>query len=141
MIAFPVFNGYSFRGLAASAALSMPIFRQLLRGVGAIDASRPSATKALNKGLTVGISTGGVAEVFETDNDDEVIILRERTGLIKLAIRTGAALVPCYLFGNTKLLSLWAGGSVGFELLRTISRKIGFALIFFFGRFGNNVVL
>lgn len=46
--------------------------------------------------LFVGISTGGVAEVFETNSPsgDEVILLKERRGLIKLAFRTGAELVP-----------------------------------------------
>jgi hypothetical protein len=45
MIAFPSLMGFSFRGLAASAALRVPIFRQLLGTIGAIDASRKSATK------------------------------------------------------------------------------------------------
>ena len=46
--------------------------------------------------MFVGISTGGVAEVFETNcpSGDEVILLKERRGLIKLAFRTGAELVP-----------------------------------------------
>lgn len=136
MLSFPIFQGFSFRGAAASSALQMPVFRQLLRGIGAVDASRPSLTKNLNDKKIVGISTGGVAEVFETDNDDETIILRERIGLIKLAITTGAPLVPCYLFGNTKLLSIWTGGSHGYSTLRAISRKVGFALILFWGRFG-----
>lgn len=78
--------------------------------------------------------------MFETDNDDETIILRERIGLIKLAITTGAPLVPCYLFGNTKLLSIWTGGSYGYSTLRDISRKVGFALILFWGRFGKIVL-
>ena len=45
MIAFPSLMGFSFRGLAASAALRLPIFRQILCTIGAIDASRKSATK------------------------------------------------------------------------------------------------
>lgn len=45
MIAFPSLMGFGFKGLAASAALRLPIFRQLLCAVGAIDASRKSATK------------------------------------------------------------------------------------------------
>jgi hypothetical protein len=45
MIAYPSCMGYSFRGLAASAAVQMPIFRQLLCTIGAIDASKHSALK------------------------------------------------------------------------------------------------
>ena len=88
--------------------------------------------------IAIGISTGGVAEVFETNADDEVILLKERIGLIKLAIRTGADLVPCYIFGNTKLLSCWMGEGIPFvrPILEKISRKLGFALILIHGRFG-----
>lgn len=140
MLAYPLITGSSFKGLAASAALRMPIFRQLLTPMGVIDASAASATRHLKQGYTVGISTGGVAEVFETNSltGDEAIVLRERIGLVKLAIRTGAALVPSYLFGNTKLFSMYAGGDTGtapHSFLKALSRKIGFATILFWGRF------
>lgn len=83
----------------------------------------------LNKNRTLGISTGGVAEVFETTFEgNEVIVLKSRKGLVKLAFSTGAALVPCYLLGNTHLLSLWCGGdpkSFGNRTLQWISRKLG----------------
>jgi hypothetical protein len=141
MLSFPIFQGFSFRGAAASSALQMPFFKQLLCGIGCVDASRPSVTKQLKDNKIVGISTGGVAEVFETKNHNETIILKERIGLIKLAITTGAPLVPCYLFGNTKLLSIWTGGELGHSTFERISRKLGFALIFFWGRFGTYYVI
>jgi hypothetical protein len=69
-------------------------------------------------------------------------------------MRTGASLVPCYLFGNTQLFSVWYGdeGSSVREIIRSVSRKIGqwlspliphistfhssgFAVILFWGRF------
>jgi Diacylglycerol acyltransferase len=111
-----------------------------LRTIGIVDASRDSARRSLeNYPYTIGISTGGVAEVFETNSSDECILLRERVGLIKLAIRTGADLVPCYIFGNTSLYRCWAGeGIPGLpRLLERFSRKVaGFATIAFWGRFG-----
>ena len=138
MLVYPGLCGHSFRGLASSAALRPPIFKQILRSIGVIDASRHIARNALEKNESLGISTGGVAEVFETNEADECILLKERIGLIKLAIRTGADLVPCYLFGNTKLLSCWAGEGIPFgrKILEKISRKLGFALILIHGRFG-----
>lgn len=45
MIAFPSIMGFSFKGLAASAAVRMPIFRQLLGTIGGISASKKTATK------------------------------------------------------------------------------------------------
>jgi 1-acyl-sn-glycerol-3-phosphate acyltransferase len=138
MLAWPTLCGQTFRGLAASAALRVPIFKQILRSIGIIDASRHVARKTLENGDSLGISTGGVAEVFETNSDDECIVLKQRIGLIKLAIRTGSDLVPCYLFGNTDLLGCWAGEGVpqGRSVLEWISRKVGFALIIIYGRFG-----
>jgi 1-acyl-sn-glycerol-3-phosphate acyltransferase len=138
ILVYPSVCGHSFRGLAASSALRPPIFKQILRSIGIIDASRNVARKALENKESLGISTGGVAEVFETNADDECIVLKERIGLIKLAIRTGADLVPCYLFGNTKVLSCWAGEGIpgARNILETISRKVGFALIIIHGRFG-----
>lgn len=50
MMAFPCVMGYSFYGLASSVALNTPIFKNLLGCIGAIDASRTSAMKALEKG-------------------------------------------------------------------------------------------
>ena len=140
MLAWPSLCGNHFQGLAANSALRVPIFKQVLRGIGVIDASRSSARRALTEyPYTIGISTGGVAEVFETNVDDECILLKERIGLIKLAIRTGADLVPCYLFGNTQLLSCWAGNGVPGvrRVLEWLSRRVlGFALVVFYGRWG-----
>lgn len=140
MLIWPILTGHHFLGLTASAALRVPIFRQVLKAIGAIDAGRKHARQALEHWpYTIGISTGGVAEVFETNASDECVLLKERIGLIKLAIRTGADLVPCYLFGNTKLLSCWAGEAIphGRQALEWLSRKVlGFAAIIIFGRFG-----
>lgn len=138
VICHPSVAGIYCRGLAARTAVSVPIFKQTLRSIGVVDANRVTARRVLEKPACLGISTGGVAEIFETNNDDEVILLRERIGLIKLAIRTGADLSPCYIFGNTKILDCWTGEGIpgGRNLLSKISRKLGFGLIFIYGRFG-----
>lgn len=92
----------------------------------------------------MGISTGGVAEVFETYPDgDEAIVLKSRQGLVRLAFRTGSALVPCYLLGNTHLLSLWCGGaehSAGRRCLQWISRKLGNMVLFHDGIHHHNTI-
>ena len=115
MLAFPSIMGYPFSGVASSAALRTPMFRQCLEWIGVTDANRKNCERILSNDGIIGISTGGVAEVFETDAEmdgdgEECIVLHCRNGLVKLAIRTGADLMPCYLFGNTKLLSCWKGG-------------------------------
>eukprot|EP00536_Pseudo-nitzschia_multiseries_P002333 jgi/Psemu1/283655/fgenesh1_pg.30_\ len=137
MLGFPALFGQTFRGLASSAALRPPIFKQVLRSIGVVDASRHVARNTLEGGESIGISTGGVAEIFFTNEADECILLKERVGLVKLAIRTGSDIVPCYLFGNTELLNCWSGEGVpgATFVLEKISRKLGFALILIYGRF------
>lgn len=136
MIAFPSVMGFSFRGLASSVALRAPIFRQLLCTIGAVDASKDTALKLLKRKMTLGISTGGVREVFEANNPsgDEVVVLKNRKGMVKLALQTGADILPCYLFGNTHLYDLYTGGVIGHNILQRLSRRLGFALILFWGR-------
>jgi hypothetical protein len=75
---------------------------------------------------------------FETTSDDECILLRERIGIIKLAIRTGTDLIPCYMFGHTKLLSCWSGHGVqgARSVLEEISRRLGVALALPYGQYG-----
>ena len=94
MLAFPSVMGYPFSGIASSAALRAPIFRQIMEWIGITDANRENCERILNNDGIIGISTGGVAEVFETDaqmegDGDECIVLYCRKGLVKLAIRTG----------------------------------------------------
>jgi hypothetical protein len=66
MLAFPSLFGFPFTGVAASAALTTPIFRQILESIGVEEASAKNCTKVLSEGRTLGVSTGGVAEVFQT---------------------------------------------------------------------------
>ena len=138
MLGHHAMTGTYCRGLAGAAAVKTPIFKQILCSIGLVDANRRTARKILEKPSVLGISTGGVAEIFETNNDDEVILLKGRKGLIRLAIQTGADLQPCYIFGNTKILKCWLGEGIpgGTDFLSRLSRKIGFGLIFVYGRFG-----
>lgn len=66
MIAFPSLMGFSFRGLAASAAVAMPFFRQFLCTIGAIDASRSTATK-VSLLLTMRLSCPNALVGFEQE--------------------------------------------------------------------------
>jgi hypothetical protein len=82
IMSMPRFAGFYIRGAAASAILNFPIAGHLLRLIGLIDASRNVVEAALNNGEVVGISTGGIAEIFETDSGNdagtETIILKSR---------------------------------------------------------------
>ena len=58
----------------------------------------------MEKGKNLFILPGGVAEIFVSEPGTHTIIAK-RHGLMKLALRTGAVLVPMYVFGGTDFLS------------------------------------
>ena len=103
-------NGLDFRGLTTSAALTLPLFRHYLGSIGTIAASSHIASDYLDQGWSLGISSGGVAEIFETNNPHEVVLMKERKGFVKLALRKGVAIVPCFIFG-TCLFGVGESGS------------------------------
>lgn len=129
----PRLMGVPLRGLAASVIFRVPGFRHFLRWIGAVEADRHTAERLLKQGHTIGVSSGGIAEIFETNGDHETIILRSRKGLVRLAMRTGTPLVPCYVFGNSAALSLWYD-EYGF--LVWMSRTLRTAFFIFWGRWG-----
>lgn len=64
---------------------------------------------------------------------DTHVILAKRRGLMKLALRTGAAIVPMYVFGGTNFFKQLAtdGGMLG-----SVSRLIKGGFTFFWGQYG-----
>jgi len=125
--------GFDFRGLTTTVALFVPTLRHYFGGIGLIPATKSIVLSFLRKGWSIGISSGGVAEIFETGKDDEVILMKERKGFVKLALQTGTALVPGYIFGNTQLFHIWYDQR-GF--LQALSRRAQFGCCLLWGRWG-----
>lgn len=134
MLAIPRFGGFYVRGVAASAVLNFPIVGNLLRILGVVDASRDIVRQCLNDGWMVGISSGGIAEIFETNSDSsastECIILKSRGGICKMALQTGSDIIPGYAFGNSKPMTLWYDR---FGIMACISRKLQISFVGFSG--------
>jgi hypothetical protein len=140
---------YGF-GATTDAALRLPLLRQVLRWLTAGSAHRDVLRKGLESGRNLYILPGGVAEIFVSEPGRHAVLAR-RHGLMKLALRTGACVVPMYVFGGTDFYEHLAtynpnrGGSSGGgggvaslvgPLLMRLSRglKAGFTL--FWGQFG-----
>eukprot|EP00002_Diphylleia_rotans_P039776 TRINITY_DN9310_c0_g1_i1.p1 TRINITY_DN9310_c0_g1~~TRINITY_DN9310_c0_g1_i1.p1 ORF type:complete len:375 (+),score=76.10 TRINITY_DN9310_c0_g1_i1:55-1179(+) len=125
-----VANGFTLHGMVASVVLKIPMLRNFVNWWGAIDASKEIAAKALLDGESLGLSTGGIAELFETGKEDEIIWLN-RTGYVRLAFETGASIQPSYLMGNTKLFDCIVDDA---GVLQRISRKLQISVTAFWGR-------
>jgi 2-acylglycerol O-acyltransferase 2 len=119
---------------AAGAVLATPFVKHFVGLFNLIDASSGSIKKQLAKdGLksAVVLYPGGIAELFQTSIEEEVLFLAERKGFIKLALREGADVVPLYFFGNTSVLSIPKS-----KALERFSRKMQVSLTWFYGLFG-----
>ena len=88
---------YGF-GATTDAAMKLPLLRQLLGWMTAGSADRKVLTSGLAK-KKLFILPGGVAEIFVSEPGTHTIIAK-RHGLMKLALRTGAVLVPMYAAGR-----------------------------------------
>jgi 1-acyl-sn-glycerol-3-phosphate acyltransferase len=134
MLAIPRFGGFYVRGIAASAVLKFPIVGNILRILGVVDASRANVKRYLEDGWMIGISSGGIAEIFETDTNaaaaTECIILKSRGGICKMALQTGCDIIPGYAFGNSKPMSIWFDP---FGIMSRLSRIFQVSLVVFSG--------
>merc|ERR1719401_2359817 len=94
--------------LSASVLFRIPLVRELALWTGCIDASRPVAARALRRGHSLMVIPGGEMEQIRTQDGCEGVCLSTRLGFVKLALETGAALVPCYAFGCVDLYSTYS---------------------------------
>ena len=138
-------------GALTDIALRLPFLRHVMSWLGSTNASKNNLVRHLEAGTNLYILPGGVAEIFLACPGKHVI-KTPRRGLMKLALQTGALLVPCYAFGASDFYhqlatyqyevdtvkksnngdpTNWIG-----KLQRTISRQMKGGFTFFWGTFG-----
>ena len=117
---------------AARVVLAFPILKHVMGIFGLTDASAGNIRRVLtrNPGVegSVVLYCGGIAELFKSCLEEERLYLSNRKGFIKIALREGADILPCYMFGNTAVLSALKHGP-----LAALSRKLGASLTYFWG--------
>lgn len=91
------------RDLAASVLFRIPLLRELALSAGAVDAGRQTASRMLEEGYSLAIVVGGEQEQILSREGEHLVFVGSRKGHIKLALRYGVPLVPCYCFGETDL--------------------------------------
>ena len=123
----------------ASVLFKLPILRQLMTWGGAVPATRSEVNRMLRRPYpNVSLITpGGIAEIFlgNGGESEEIIMLKERKGFVKLALANGTDLVPVYYLGNSQLFTrLDGGGHDGWA--QRLSRRLRVSLVIFCGRWG-----
>jgi len=115
----------------ASAVMRMPLLRQLIGVFGICESSRHEMNKTLLSKSDVVLYPGGLAELFLSDFDKEVLYFEARKGCVKLAMESGADICPYYFYGNTRCFKLLSS-----ERSSKVSRLLHITITFFWGVFG-----
>lgn len=100
-----VFKGIDLHLLTLETNFNIPIGREILLSLGLCSVSRQSCDNILTKGPgnSLMIVVGGAAESLNAFPGTCQLVIKRRLGFIKLAIRTGASLVPVFSFGENDL--------------------------------------
>lgn len=128
----------NLRIIVATATRLVPVFSHVLRLGGAVDASADSVEQTLAAGHSIGVTPGGIAEMFYgypqtgCHPDEEYAVLRSRKGFIRFAIKYGAQVVPIFVFGGSKLYHR----VVAPQFLVDLSRRIQTSILLFYGKHG-----
>lgn len=87
-----------------------PFRRELIMLNGLISSSKKAIGSILGRnqeGNVVVLVPGGAEEALEAHPTTYNLVLRSRKGFIRLALKYGADLVPCYHFGEQKIFHQW----------------------------------
>ncbi len=106
-----LFPGIKNTLLTLDSNFRVPLYREYILTLGLQSVSRESCENILSKGGANGegmgraitIVVGGARESLEAQPPSLRLILARRKGFVKLAIRTGADLVPVLAFGENEL--------------------------------------
>ena len=95
---------HNWRVLAAGVLFKFPFVRDIALWSHCVDAGRATAEHNLRLGRTLMLVPGGEAEQLRTARGrDGPLVLRRRTGFVRLALRHGVPVIPAYIFGCSDL--------------------------------------
>lgn len=107
--------GLDYRIATVAFNFRVPLWREMLLGLGFVDAGRSSIGHLLSHGKSVCIVVGGAKETLYARPGATELVLNRRKGFVRLALEHGAALVPVYNFGENELF-----GQLTHPLLRRL---------------------
>merc|ERR1719204_2558092 len=120
------------RMLAADAVFAIPFIRETALMFGALSASKKTAMDILDHGSNLWIYVGGIKEQIRSSYGGDIYVF-PRKGGIRLGLKTGASVVPCFVFGELETfkqvqLPVW--------LQDFCKETLGFSLVIPYGPYG-----
>ena len=100
------FPGIKRRVCTLVASFKFPFFRELLLANGYLDCKKSTISTVLSSpGESLVLVPGGANEALHSHPGMFKLHLLNRFGFVKIALKTGASLVPCLGFGENELFS------------------------------------
>eukprot|EP00640_Fibrocapsa_japonica_P002168 CAMPEP_0113935124 /NCGR_PEP_ID=MMETSP1339-20121228/2348_1 /TAXON_ID=94617 /ORGANISM="Fibrocapsa japonica" /LENGTH=338 /DNA_ID=CAMNT_0000937175 /DNA_START=315 /DNA_END=1331 /DNA_ORIENTATION=- /assembly_acc=CAM_ASM_000762 len=143
-----LFPGLESHLLTLRQCFWIPLFRQLLLYGGAQDVSRSTLVKvASTPGQVAVVIVGGAQEALDTSPGTLDLTIKQRKGFVRVALETGASLVPVVSFGENDLF--WTAVGVGSgqdgkpvsrgegmirRVQQVLKKAMGYSLPIFIGR-------
>lgn len=99
------FPGLDLRLLTLAINFYFPFTREVLMALGVNSVTKQSVERNLTRkpGASVAIVVGGAAEALDARPGWAVLTLARRKGFVKMALKTGASLVPVFAFGENDI--------------------------------------
>ena len=132
-----LYETYGMVGMftVADVVLSLPLLRRLMVWWGANRVSAAEIRRSLATPYPHNIlmlQPDGVAGMFYGTTHEQ-ILLKKRLGFCKVALQTGAHLVPCYAFGANQMYTRYFNQH---SLAARLSSALRTSLVFWTGRWG-----
>jgi 1-acyl-sn-glycerol-3-phosphate acyltransferase len=86
-----------------SIFFKIPFVKELMESYGAIEATEEAIRRVLQQGDSVALLTGGVEELNKTESGKMNIVLKKRTGFLRIARDLEIPIVPVLTFGENEL--------------------------------------
>ena len=130
----PILGNVQISGCTLESNFRIPLLRELLLAMGAVSVSEKSIKAVLSKGPghAVAIVLGGASEALLSKPGTHDLVVNRRKGFFRIALQTGASIIPVYCFGENDLYDQISDGVIG-QMNHWFIKASGFFLPVYFG--------
>ncbi len=120
-------------GGMANIIYYVPLVRNIFMWLNNVSASYNVLKSALLADKNVYLLPDGIAGIYYSRPGQHAVVLKKRRGLFRLAMETGAEILPIYCFGANDLLNQ---ATFGDSFIGRLSRKFRMSVTIFWGQLG-----